>query len=1280
MKKLFFIICYGLTGLIAGTTLNAMAVEPQNEDYDAHPTFLSSTVKPNVLVILDTSTSMQKFSYQNSYTSYSASDLDGYFDKSKNYSYDSSNKYFEEDAAGSWPGALLNWICMRRMDTAKHVLTGGRVTTAGDGSTVLYGTPWRANRGYASGFQLDRTYNSTDYDHERQEDNSLGHFCPYFEVGANKYYIRVKINTTPTGIIQNVFDDVNFGFEIYNPTGTGDSINDGGRVLNRIGDTKNDIVNNINTQDMLSDPVGQDIDTPMAESLYTAAGYFGQVTNVSSSEGPRYDVNAYTVNDTWDPFYSPTGDVSCVKSFVIIISDGEATSDSALPSSNPDLTTSYGETGTNKYMDDVAYWMHTTDIRSSSFGKEVDDVQTITLYTVSTFGGGTALLKSAAMYGGFEDADGDNLPDSDEYDKDGDGDPDNYFSANTSSELTEALSTALIDILEKAAAASAVSVLSTQSDGEGIMVQAYFQPSIENVDTGEQIKWTGYIQSLWLDDMGNMREDTNQNRILETNLDNVVTFSIVAGDTKVNRFLVSDALRYPDTSGGCMAGCSQVDVEEIIPLWEAGKGLSDMEEAGTLGNRHIFTYIGDGSGATADSAIFDASDDVIRFSSANAALIKPFLGIKDNSGGDYDYLGAGTTTTAYNNRASNLINFITGYNTGFSGTTNIRSRLVKGSSATAAGRSVWILGDTVNSSPVSISSPPDKFGVIYSDRSYEAFYNKYRNRELIVYAGANDGMLHAFTSWQYNRNISGFENPYAAPYGPTNQNVGSLAGEVIGTELWAYIPQALLPHLKWLADNNYMHVYFVDLTPKIVDAKIFTPDAVHPGGWGTILVGGLNYGGGEIAATGDFDYNGATADTTRTFTSCYFVIDITEPREPRLLWERTYDDLGFTTSVPSVIRVKDKWFAVFGSGPDDYDGTSTQNGHIYIVDLETGEPYKNSGNDWLFVTSNANAFISSPVALDYGLNFNVDAIYIPEVYGTVGDFKGAVHKVRVPWWGSEKYGTVTTIPSEGQYSDNPLDGTHPWVSVPLISAIEPITAPPALSIDGSGNAWVYFGTGRYITDADKTDTSQQYFYGIKDPFFNYNYNGSYYHDNSFLTLTKSDLELTDDLAILESQEVYLDGSATLHPTYPSFSDLISHIHGMDGWYRSLGSATGERALSKPAILGGVVLAPVFQPNTDICGFGGDSYLYGFYFETGTAFPKAIFTSGFESYDAYVAGEIKVLDKITLGKGLAESAGIHLGKQSKAKGLIQQSTGVITTLDIDPVFNIKSSITSWEQEE
>jgi type IV pilus assembly protein PilY1 len=185
----------------------------------------------------------------------------------------------------------------------------------------------------------------------------------------------------------------------------------------------------------------------------------------------------------------------------------------------------------------------------------------------------------------------------------------------------------------------------------------------------------------------------------------------------------------------------------------------------------------------------------------------------------------------------------------------------------------------------------EQYGLLYDDESYREFYNFYtvtNPRETVVYVGANDGMLHAFAAGKYNSAEKKF-------------TPGATAG--IGEELWAYIPRNLLPHLKWLASPNYSHLSYVDLKPKVADAKIFTPDATHINGWGTIVIGGMNMGGYPIAVTNAFN---GTATETRTFSSSYFALDVTDPTRPKLLWEKSFPGLGFTTSTPGVIKVAKK--------------------------------------------------------------------------------------------------------------------------------------------------------------------------------------------------------------------------------------------------------------------------------------------------------------------------------------------------------------------------------------
>src|SRR2546427_1317666 len=324
--------------------------------------------------------------------------------------------------------------------------------------------------------------------------------------------------------------------------------------------------------------------------------------------------------------------------------------------------------------------------------------------------------------------------------------------------------------------------------------------------------------------------------------------------------------------------------------------------------------------------------------------------------------------------------------------------------------------------------------------------------------GANDGMLHAFNAGFFKTDESPIDGT-----GPTVQvrftttpkqlhSSTDCAGlpcdaavtqyafrtdaPLLGAELWAFIPQDLLPQLRWLTLANYDHAYYVDLTPKVTDARIFTPDADHPGGWGTVLIGGFRLGGSCTNCTSgkgtqrvvqaDFNYDGDTTDTGngtsgsdyRVFLSSYFVMDITNPeKEPTLLWVFRDQSLGLTTADPSIIRVNpstdantsstnEKWYVGFGTGPTHLDAFSTQTAQIFVVDLKQGPSYndinKTSGTSGGFTCSTSSpcialdtsggggagrgfstgqtgAFMADAVTVDYNLDFRVEAVYAGSV-------------------------------------------------------------------------------------------------------------------------------------------------------------------------------------------------------------------------------------------------------------------------------------------------------------
>ena len=185
------------------------------------------------------------------------------------------------------------------------------------------------------------------------------------------------------------------------------------------------------------------------------------------------------------------------------------------------------------------------------------------------------------------------------------------------------------------------------------------------------------------------------------------------------------------------------------------------------------------------------------------------------------------------------------------------------------------------------------------------------------------------------------------------------------------------------------------MKPKIVDARIFPDDMSHPGGWGTVLIGGLRYGGKDYEVD-DLNQDGV-ADDPATFSSCYFALDITNPGGPKLLWEfNDPDHLGLTSSYPAVARVgradeRGDWYVIFGSGPTDYDGTSDQMASGFVLNLLTGNLERRFG-----ANPGGDGFPENPVlefhgwvgglaSMDMNLDYQTNAIYAGASYEVSGD-------------------------------------------------------------------------------------------------------------------------------------------------------------------------------------------------------------------------------------------------------------------------------------------------------
>jgi type IV pilus assembly protein PilY1 len=242
---------------------------------------------------------------------------------------------------------------------------------------------------------------------------------------------------------------------------------------------------------------------------------------------------------------------------------------------------------------------------------------------------------------------------------------------------------------------------------------------------------------------------------------------------------------------------------------------------------------------------------------------------------------------------------------------------------------------------------------------------------------------------------------------------------------------------------------------------------------------------------------------------------------------------------------------------------------------------------------------------------------------------------------------------------------------------------PDLNVD---NVWIYFGTGRYLNDTDKSSTESQYLYGIKDPFFNIRYEASLMHDYNAATgktLSRADLFRGDTITVTTAGHVLQGGSLFGTGDLNSVVNVVRSNY--DGWYHPLethGTAASERCISRPSVIGGITFFPAFTPNEGACGQNGDTNFYGLYYLTGTAYTKQIFDVVATQISVTVNGNTNTEDVVAVKAQKAlkgsppPSAGIHAGAEKGGKAYLQMSTGEVVEIKFQTAIYFQSTITDW----
>lgn len=329
-----------------------------------------------------------------------------------------------------------------------------------------------------------------------------------------------------------------------------------------------------------------------------------------------------------------------------------------------------------------------------------------------------------------------------------------------------------------------------------------------------------------------------------------------------------------------------------------------------------------------------------------------------------------------------------------------------------------VLGDIVNSTPVFIKNNSD-FGyqrleaTTPGKSTYAAYMTDKANRtEGVLFVGANDGMVHGF-----------------------REGSASLVG---GSEIFAYIPRAVLGNMHLLASKSYQHRYFVDGPMTESDAYISAPNKVLPGNstrWTNLVLGTAGAGARSV-----------------------FALDTTWPLEmsaKSILWEINQAtpgmaDMGYVMSqVDTGITASGDWVAIFGNGPYGSSGRAS----LFVVDLATGQLLKKIDTD-------------SAIGNGLGGTRLVRNAQGMIIGAYAGDLKGNV------WRFDLSAGAQASWPSAGQLLFTAKDGSNKPQAITAAPGVVPRTDKPGYM--------VIVGTGKLYDLNDQSSNQVQAAYGLWD--------------------------------------------------------------------------------------------------------------------------------------------------------------------------------------------------------
>ncbi|WP_037919803.1 pilus assembly protein [Sulfurihydrogenibium subterraneum] len=1251
-------------------TFTSKAADMQSYCYV--PPFMGQAISPNVMLVIDVSGSMSWCAYNPTSGKYGCCNNsngcgwtykgteEGYFDPNKVYKYNNSNGYWEESSGTPstcpkrqsgistgklYKGSCLNFLYMSRIDLVRWALTGGTLSSCNTGINT-------------GNYQIKRC-NPESYGTSGDQTSCDSYGCILKTYTDTKVKVPWdRINQALLFQLKNLSLEPRIGVMFF----SGNRIRNNASVY--IGDFTSsnnyDALNpykNAITHINVEDPSGA---TPTAPALWDTYNYFAQENPGYGGLNPQSGSGDKWKNPMYQCFNENNNDqcegselklVPCAKNFVILLTDGQWNYGGPPGSVAWKCTIDYGFESSSADPVVPAYWLHKRGFTNQKTGISS---RVEALYGIGLFLGGTGetSLKNVSMYGSF-DINGRNWPDSltgypqntcnmddcgsgkgsgctplpsssPDWDKDGNGQPDTFYSASDATEIKNAILNAILDILKRASSGSTVATLSTKTSISSLMIQPFFFSSYTD-STGRDINWIGFSRSYWVDPKNDNREDTNSNKVLNLDVDKIfqIYFDYNYNQTK--------AAILTDTSTCTSTGTK--DLVNLIPVFDSSCWLGNCNPS----DRRIY---------------YNAGNSLKELTTSNSSDFKNIWDLVDNNSSD-NSINDSTTQC--------IIRFLRGEDlssdsTCLSNDYVKRNMKIKISDVCPGltGDKIWKLGDTITSTPAVVSNEKlNNYDYRYQDSTYYSYVNSedYKNRPSILIQGANDGMLHFFRMGTItDQSTTDPDNPVKLQNSPTDSG-----NNLIGKEEFAFIPKNAIPYLLWYGRKDYCHVPTLDSRVIVFDASINgnPNDDKTSNSWRTIVIGTMGFGGKAL-----------TAGNT-TYSSSLFALDITDwlknpsASTPTVLWEITLPDNTLVLSYPSVIRLGDatkngNWYVVVGTGPNDPKPDSNSkfvnNPKIYFFDLKTG----NKVNEITIpLPNNTVTAVGDTFPVDVDNDYSDDTIY----FGLYG-----LKKQGNVW---NNWGQFYRLVIKNGLSSASLSNAVDMETFTNNNHTPPVTAAPNFTKDEKGNLWVFFGTGRYLTEDDKTLSYKNYFIGFKDPCWN---------GSCSTTFTKSDFTDTTNeniqATVVEVKKVCIcdsTGCSNKDVVYTAKGNTPAEVD--KGWYKEL---SNEGVISQSLVFGSIIDFMTFIPPNDICAYEGNSKLYALYYKSGTAYPNpAILSPNAVTGTISVGQTVTINPSVNLGVGIPPrgnpfQVSVSQNSPNTYEKFIQISSGVVVRQSQQPI--------------